>query len=68
MKKNMGSTDRFLRIILAIVVAILYFTKTIDGMVALVLMIFAVIFLLTSLVSYCPLYTIFGFNTCKAKK
>jgi len=68
MKKNMGSTDRFLRIILAIVVAILYFTKTIDGMVALVLMIFAVIFLLTSLVSFCPLYTLLGINTCKTKK
>ena len=68
MKKNMGSTDKILRIFLALVVAILYFTKSIDGTLALVLIIFAVIFLLTSLVSYCPLYTVFGINTCKTKK
>jgi len=64
----MGSTDKILRIFLALVVAILYFTKSIDGTLALVLIIFAVIFLLTSLVSYCPLYTVFGINTCKTKK
>lgn len=68
MKINMGSTDRMLRIILAIVVAILYFTKTIDGILALVLIVFAVIFLLTSLVGYCPLYSVFRFNTCKNQK
>lgn len=68
MKKNMGLTDSIFRIILAVVIGILYFTKTIDGTVALILMVLAVVFLLTSLISFCPLYTVFGFNTCKTKK
>ena len=67
MKKNMGLTDSIFRIILAVVIGILYFTKTIDGTVALILMVLAVVFLLTSLISFCPLYTVFGFNTCKTK-
>ena len=64
----MGLTDSIFRIILAVVIGILYFTKTIDGTVALILMVLAVVFLLTSLISFCPLYTVFGFNTCKTKK
>lgn len=68
MKKNMGSTDRILRIIIAAVIAILYFTGTISGTLGLVLLILGAIFVLTSLVSFCPLYTIFGLNTCATKK
>lgn len=67
MKKNMGTTDRLLRIVLAIVVAILYFTNTISGTLAVVLGTFAVIFILTSLISFCPLYAPFGINTCSHK-
>ncbi|MDZ7773214.1 MAG: DUF2892 domain-containing protein [Balneolaceae bacterium] len=65
MKKNMGTTDRSLRILLAIVVAVLYVTETISGTTALVLGIVAAVFLLTSLVSFCPLYAPFGLKTCK---
>lgn len=68
MKKNMGLIDRFFRIVLAIIVGILYSTKTINGTLGLVLMVVAVIFILTSLVSYCPLYSLFGIITCKIKK
>lgn len=65
MKKNMGSADKLIRVLIAVVIAVLYYTGKIEGTLAIVLMAFAIIFLLTSLVSFCPLYTIFGINTCK---
>lgn len=65
MKKNMGNADRSIRTLLAIVVAVLYYNGTISGTTALVLGILAVVFLLTSLVSFCPLYALFGLKTCK---
>lgn len=68
MKKNMGSTDRMLRVTFAIVVSILFFTHTITGTVGLVLLILGGIFLATSLISFCPLYLPFGINTCKTDK
>ncbi len=61
----MGSADRIIRIALAILVAVLYFTNTISGTLALVLGAFAIIFLITSFVSFCPLYSPFGFSTRK---
>lgn len=67
MKKNMGTTDRLIRIVLAVVVAILYYTGTISGTVAIVLGALAVIFVLTSFISFCPLYVPFGINTCAKK-
>lgn len=67
MKKNMGTTDRLLRIVLAVVVAILYFTNTISGTLAIVLGALAAIFILTSLVRFCPLYVPLGINTCSKK-
>ena len=65
MKKNMGSTDRISRIIFAIVIGVLYFTKAIEGTAALVLGALAIVFLLTSFISFCPLYVPFGISTCK---
>jgi hypothetical protein len=67
MKKNMSFMDRIIRIIIAAVIAILYFTETITGTWGMVLLVLAVIFTLTSLVSFCPLYSIFGISTCKTK-
>jgi hypothetical protein len=67
MKKNMGTTDKLIRIVLAVIVAILYFTNTISGTLAIVLGALAVIFVLTSLISFCPLYAPFGINTCSNK-
>ena len=63
MKKNMGSLDRILRIVVAAVIAALYFMKVIDGTLAIILMALAGIFVLTSLISVCPLYLPFGIST-----
>lgn len=67
MKKNMGATDKGIRILIAIGVAVLYYLNYISGTLGIVLMAVAVIFLITSLVNFCPLYKIFGINTCKIK-
>lgn len=67
MKKNMGTADKSIRVLLAIIVAVLYYFDVIGGTLAIVLMAFAIVFLLTSLVSFCPLYTLLGINTCKTK-
>lgn len=68
MKKNMGSTDKIVRIILAAVFATLYFTGTVTGTLGLVLVILGGVFLATSLISFCPLYSIFGMSTCPTKQ
>jgi len=65
MKKNMGSTDKIIRLLVAAVIAVLYFTHTISGTVAIVLGVLAIVFALTSLISFCPLYVPFGIKTCK---
>lgn len=66
MKKNMGSADRIIRVIIAAIVVILYATKIINGTLGIVLLAFAGIFVLTSLISFCPLYLPFGIRTCKS--
>lgn len=68
MKKNMGNTDRIIRILAVVVIAALYFTNVIGGTLAVILGIVGVIFLLTSVVSFCPLYAIVGVKTCKVKE
>lgn len=64
----MGMADRLLRIILAIVVAVLIYLGEISGTAAIILGVIAGVFLLTSIIKFCPLYTVIGINTCKAKK
>ncbi|WP_375584507.1 DUF2892 domain-containing protein [Cyclobacterium xiamenense] len=68
MKKNMGTIDRVLRTLIAIVALYLYFTGAVSATLGLVFIAVAVIFLLTSLVSFCPLYTLFGIKTCAVKE
>ncbi len=68
MKKNMGYTDKKIRITAAIAIAILYYSGIISGTIGLVLLILAVVFVLTSLVSFCPLYAPFGISTCKKEQ
>jgi hypothetical protein len=68
MKKNMGTTDRMIRIIIAVIIGILYYTGFISGTLAIVLLVLGGIFLLTSLVNFCPLYMPFGITTLKSKK
>ncbi|MBP7736430.1 MAG: DUF2892 domain-containing protein [Spirochaetes bacterium] len=65
MKKNMGLIDRIIRVVLAAVVAVLYFTGQITGVAAIILGIFAVIFVVTSAIGFCPLYVPFKLSTMK---
>lgn len=65
MKKNMGSTDKIIRLVVAIIFGGLYYTNTITGTWGIVLGVLAVVLLLTSLVSFCPLYPLLGLNTKK---
>lgn len=65
MTKNMGMLDRTLRVIVALVVAALYFTGRLSGTLGIVLLVFAAIFLLTSFISFCPVYTLLGISTGK---
>lgn len=64
-KKNMGSTDRIVRIVLAIILAALALTGTVSGVLAIVFYVLAAVFVLTSLVSFCPLYLPFNLSTTK---
>ena len=68
MKKNMGNADRIIRLFVALFIAVLYFTDMVTGTFGIVLLVLAGIFLLTSLVSFCPLYAPFGLKTCKVEK
>ncbi len=63
----MGNADRMIRLFIAAVIATLYFTNVISGTLGLVLLVIAVIFLLTSVVSFCPLYAPFGISSCSLK-
>ena len=64
----MGIIDRSLRIIMAIVIAVLIYLGELSGTAAIILGVLAGVMLLTSLISFCPLYTLVGINTCAAKK
>lgn len=68
MKKNMGSADKIIRLIVAAVLAILFFTGVISGTIGIIALVLAAVFILTSVVSFCPLYAIFGMSTCPVEK
>jgi hypothetical protein len=63
----MGTVDRIIRILLAVVVLVLYLTGAISGLAAVILGVLAVIFVLTSLVGFCPLYLPFKLSTLRKK-
>ena len=65
MKTNMGSVDRIIRVLIAIVIIALYFASVLSGTLAIVLLVVSGVFVLTSLISFCPLYTLLGITTCK---
>jgi hypothetical protein len=67
MKKNMGNTDRIVRLLLAAIVAALYFTDVVTGVFGIALLVVAAIFVLTSFISFCPLYAPFGLSTSSKK-
>ena len=64
MKKNMGNADRLIRVVLAVILAALYFTGTVSGTPGTILVVVAAVFLLTSAIGFCPLYAPFGLSTC----
>ena len=68
MKKNMGTIDRIIRILLAIVIIILYITGSITGFAAIILGILAIVFIITSMISFCPLYVPFKISTIGKSK
>ena len=68
MKKNMGVADKIIRVIIAAVLVTLYFTNVLTGTLGIVLIVISGIFLLTSLVSFCPLYALTGMSTCSIEK
>jgi uncharacterized membrane protein len=67
MKKNMGSIDKIIRILAAVVIVILFLSDQITGVAAIVLLALSGIFILTSFMSFCPLYLPFGISTNKKK-
>ena len=64
----MGNTDKGIRIVIALAIALLYYFEVISGTFAYVLMALAIIFLITSFLNFCPLYAPFGWSTCKTKE
>lgn len=68
MKKNMGGADRIIRLIVAAIVVVLFSMNIIEGTLAYVLIVLAGVFVATSFISFCPLYTLVGLNTCKIKE
>lgn len=68
MKNNMGTLDKIIRVLVAAVFVYLFYTEKVTGSLGYVLLVFAGIFLLTSLMSFCPLYTVLGIKTCKIKE
>jgi hypothetical protein len=65
MKKNMGTTDKVIRVLVAVIILVLYFTHVVSGTLAVILLIVAGIFVVTSLLGICPLYLPFGISTSK---
>ena len=68
MKPNMGAADRVIRLLLAAVFAVLYFTKTVSGTLGIALLVLGAVFVFTSMIGFCPLYRIFGINTCPVRR
>lgn len=68
MKKNMGNADRIIRLIVAVIIAVLYFNGFLIGTTGIILLVIAAVFAITAFISICPLYSLFGIKTCAVKK
>ena len=68
MKKNVGPIDKMIRVLIAMVIIVLYFTHVITGTLSIILLIVAAIFILTSLLSLCPVWMLLGLSTCKKEE
>jgi len=67
MRKNMGSADRIIRLIVAVILGVLYFTGVLSGTLGIVFLAIGGIFVVTSFINFCPLYAPFGISTCKVE-
>lgn len=67
MKSNVGTTDKLIRVILAVVLGTLFLTNTVTGVLGIVFLVFAIVLIITSLISFCPFYPLLGINTCSVK-
>lgn len=68
MKKNMGNVDRIIRVVLAAVFAYLYLSGVVTGTFGIILVVLGGVFLATTAIGFCPLYTLVGLNTCQKKE
>ncbi len=68
MKKNMGSYDKLIRLIVAIALIVLYYKEVLTGTLGIIALVLALVLTVTSLIGFCPLYTLFGINTCKKEE
>ena len=68
MKKNMGSTDKLIRLAVAIVLIVLYWRHVVTETLGIIALVVALIFTITSLLSFCPIYAIFGLKSCKKEE
>ncbi|MEO9952257.1 DUF2892 domain-containing protein [Nonlabens sp.] len=68
MKKNLGTIDRIIRILFAVVVSVLFFTNVVTGTLGVILLIVGGVLLATSFMNFCPLYAVLGINSCPVKK
>lgn len=68
MKKNIGKTDKAIRTLVALLIALLSYFNIITGIFGIILLVVAIVLLVTSFINFCPLYRLLGINTCKLKK
>ncbi|MFZ1703375.1 MAG: DUF2892 domain-containing protein [Saprospiraceae bacterium] len=67
MTSNMGRTDKLIRMVVALIIATLYYFGYISGFLALILLVIGIILALTSVLNFCPIYKLVGINTCDVK-
>ena len=68
MKKNMGGTDKLIRVILALIMGLLVYFEVVEDTLAYILLVLAGIFVLTGLVGFCPLYGVLGIDSCSKQR
>jgi hypothetical protein len=68
MKKNMGTIDKVIRILVAIAFVILYFANVVTGVWGIIMLVIAAVFVITSIIGICPAYLPFGISTCKKQE
>lgn len=68
MKKNLGNIDKIIRVLIALVVAVLFFTDIVSGTLGIVLLAVSGVLVATSFMNFCPLYAVLGINSCPVKK